>query len=219
MTCALDGRAGGDGMNRGWHGGTEDETVMKGRTVILIALVMSATAALAGCRSGPAPRYYTLDLRPSGSARPARCALRVDRLDAVEPLSRDGILIQMSPTEAEYYASDRWLAPAEGLVAEKLAAEFGTAEGKPVILLAGTLRALEQVDFPGGAEAHLKLDAALRRPPMSRYEEPLLRKTYEARVPAEEPRPAAVVRALSKAVEAVAAEIAADADRLAGAGG
>jgi len=179
------------------------------------SILLGALSILCGCGSGPPPRWYSLDARPSGTARPSRCGIRVEHLTAAGALSRDEILVRTGPTEADYYARDRWLEPPGELVEEKLAAEFGPAgESAPVVVVEGTLRAFEQVDVPGGAEAHLLLGLAFRRPPAERSDEPLLRKSYEARVQADEPRPAAVARALSRAVEKVAAEIAADADRL-----
>jgi ABC-type uncharacterized transport system auxiliary subunit len=185
-------------------------------TAPLGAVVVVAAAILSGCSSGPPPRYFTLDLRPSGAARPSRCAIRVERLAPAAALSREEILVRTGPTEAEYYARDRWLEPPGDLVGEKLAGEFGPGgDGAPVVLVDGTLRAFEQVDAGGGAEGHVRLELTFRRPQAARSDEPLLRKTYEASVASDEPRPAAVARALSRAVEAAAAQIAADADRLA----
>ena len=185
--------------------------------------LIAAGIGLAGCRSAPAPRYYTLDLRPSGSARLARCGIRVGRWTLAGALEREEILVKTGPTEAEYYGSDRWLGPLEELVAGKLESEFGPVEvGRPVVVVEGVVKAFEEVDLPDGtAEGHARLDFVLRRdedPASPGSPPPLLRKTCEARAPAGEPRPAAAAAALSRALERAAAEIAAEADRLAAGG-
>ena len=61
------------------------------------------------------------------------------------------------------------------------------------------------------ARGKVVLEVAIRSADGKRYETPLLAKTYEATRKADESKVDAVVRALSRATEAIAAEIAADA--------
>lgn len=168
-------------------------------------------ALLAGCVTATETRYYTLDMRPSGGEH-APAALAIDRLRVSEPLKRKEILIQTTPIEIEYYARHEWAARIEELIAEKLAAEFGPRDAAGhALLLGGDVLAFGQVDRPGGADAHVKLALNFREDGVSRYAEPLFEKTYERLLPAESAGPAAVVAALSRALEEIAAEIARDA--------
>jgi ABC-type uncharacterized transport system auxiliary subunit len=61
---------------------------------------------------------------------------------------------------------------------------------------------------------HVKLDLAFHSEDASRYDKPLFEKVYEARRPAGSAGPGAVVRALSQALEQLAAEIVTDAGTL-----
>ena len=169
---------------------------------------------LAGCASTTPSRYYTLDMTASGAAASA-VNLYVDRIRAAEALTRKTILIKKSPTEIEYYALDEWAASVNELVTEKLVAEFGPKQdGRKSIGLSGTILAFEQIDLPDGVEAHVKLALTFRAEGTARYEEPLLEKNYEARMPAAESSAPAVVRALSACLEQIAADVAADAGAL-----
>jgi ABC-type uncharacterized transport system auxiliary subunit len=102
-------------------------------------------------------------------------------------------------------------------VPEKLRAEFGAHQPeRKTIVISGDILAFEQVDRDSDAEAHIKLDLSFRNREAGRYSTPLLRKRYEVYVPADEAHPAAVVQALSKGLESLAGEIAADASAQAG---
>lgn len=115
----------------------------------LVALLI----AVAGCASGPATRYYTLDMKSSGGAKPA-VNVSVDIFRVAEALARRNILIMKKPTQIEYYAVDEWAAGLEEIVAEKLNAEFGPRQdGRKTIVLSGAIHAFGQVDTPGGVEA------------------------------------------------------------------
>lgn len=168
--------------------------------------------ALAGCATAPAPHYYTLDMRASGKAVPP-CTLSVERLRESEALGRREILIQRTPTEVEYYAVDQWTAALGELVSQKLQAEFGCAsdDDKPEYSLSGTILDFGQVDLADGLEAYVRLDIEFRLPNKSRYSEPLFKKIYSARIKAEGEDAGAVVLALSRCLEQIAAEIAGDA--------
>jgi uncharacterized lipoprotein YmbA len=171
---------------------------------------------LAACATTPNPRYYTLDMRPSGKVHPA-VNLRIDRLRESEPLARKDILIQRGPTQLEYYALDQWAAAVPEQVGRKLAVEFGpVADNAPTFTLTGLIENFEQVDVPSGAEAYVRLTIEYRANGESRYSDPLKKKTYDVRLQAAKPGPLAVVDALSRCLETIAADIAADAAALPG---
>lgn len=174
-------------------------------------IIMVSLAWLAGCATVVQMQYFTLDLRDSDPAAPP-AAICVERITLAEPLSRKDILIQKTPTQIEYYATAQWAAGINDLVTQKLESEFGevSCDANPY-LLSGILYEFEQVDTENGAEAHAKFAAELRA---GRYEEPVLKKTYMERIPAVEPAPGAVVEALSRCVERIAAQIMADAAAL-----
>ncbi len=185
---------------------------MRKRGGIILALSL---ALAAGCAAARAPRYYKLDMRPSGAVAAGSVNLRIDRLRRAEPLARRNLLIQRTPTEVEYYALDEWAADLGEMVGQKLEAEFGVEDtGKPVLCLSGSILNFDQVDASAGAEAHIRLSLEFRAGDAGRYDTPLLKKTYEVLVPAARPTPGAVVEALSRGVERIAAQIAADAQKL-----
>jgi uncharacterized lipoprotein YmbA len=175
-------------------------------------LMIASLPILAACASAPVIHYYTFDMAPSGRS-PAAVALRVRGFQTTEALGRRQILIQTSPTEIEYYATDQWAGDVGELVAQKLAAELGpAAPDAPVLAVTGTVVDCGQVDRPGGgAAARLTLEATVRDPTHPRSQPPLLVKTYTCERPAEQATPTAVARALSRCVEAIAAELVSDA--------
>lgn len=179
----------------------------------LVAGALGAALA-AGCAvTAPEVRYYTLDMKPSGGAVPAACSIDIDRIKAADALTRGTILIKLSPTRAEYYASDQWLSRVDEQVTEKLKAEFGPPkEGRPTVVLNGLLVACEQIDLPDGAEGRVRLDVTFSR--AAPHALTLAKRSYEARERASSADPDAVVAALSRAVERIAASIAADAAAL-----
>lgn len=175
----------------------------------IIALLL-LTGLAAGCVSSPGMNLYTLNMEPSVQAgSPVNLAL--GRLRIAEALRGKQILIKKSPTEIEYYAASAWAAGLDELLAEKLAAEFGPKDpSRPTYILSGTLLAFQQVDTPTGAEAHVKLDLAVRNEGASHYSTPELTRIYEVRIPVASPTSGGVVEALSECLEKVAREIVAD---------
>lgn len=177
---------------------------MKRITLPLLVLVVAACAHRADIR------YYTLDMAPSAELNP-KYNLSVERIRPSEPLTRKEILIKKTATQIEYYAVDQWAADVGELVTEKLKAEFGPRkDGQDTLSITGTVLAFEQIDVASGAEACVKLDLVLRPEGASRYDAPFLDKTYEVHLPASAERPDAIVEALSKALENVAAQIVKD---------
>jgi len=165
---------------------------------------------LSGCASAPKIDYYTLGMESSGRARP-QANLVVERLRTSEALARSQIMIQVSATRVEYYATDQWAADVGEQIQRKLAAEFGPpVAGRKNLTVLGTVLACEQVDIAGGAEAWMKLAIVIRDPAQARYETPLLEKTYEARLSVPEASAASVVQGLSKCAEQIATKIAND---------
>lgn len=192
--------------------------VMDNRTVGFAILGLLIVPFAGGCAHTPEPRYYTLNMTPSGTVHPD-CNIEVDRLRPHDALTRTDILVKKSSTQIEYYALDRWAASLSELVPEKLQAEFGDPDPqRKTIVVSGTILAFEQVDRSDGADAHIKLELDLRNAGASRYDTPLLRKQYEATLSAGAAEPASVVEALSKGLEEIAAEIAADASTVARSG-
>lgn len=174
---------------------------------------LALLAGLMGCATAPPPRYYTLDMRPSGQTPVVN--IQVDRLTLAEPLSRPEIYIQSGATTVEYYASDTWVGNLADLIEEKLAVEFGPHDSQaPLLVLRGTIQAFGQIDTPSGAEAYIKLDVELRTAEGRRGGAPLLYKTYEDRAAAASATVGDVVIELSRGVERIAAAIASDARSL-----
>lgn len=179
-----------------------------------VAVPLLLFLLMAGCKSAPPTKYYTLDMTPSGAIAPA-VHLIVDRIVVGEALSRRDIMIKEGPTKIEYYATDQWAAGLDEMVRQKLEEEFGRApSSQRTLVLTGEVLAFEQIDTPGGADAHVKLSVELRDEQTSRHDAPLLQKAYEARKKADTERPQDVVRALSQLVENIAAEIVKDAQAL-----
>jgi len=181
--------------------------------------VVGALALLQGCATAPPQQYYTLDMRPSGTIS-TPLVISVGMINVAEQLAMKDILIRKSPTEIEHYAVGQWIAGLDELMREKLEAELGVPVGaKRTLALTADLFAFEQVDLPGdaqsaGAEAHIKIEIQLRETNKSRYTAPLLQKIYDVHVPVADASVNGLVVALSRAVEQLAAQIAADAAKL-----
>lgn len=168
----------------------------------------------AGCASVPDARYYTLDMTPSGEARPT-VNLEVEGLRAADPLTRRQIMIQTSPTRVEYYAVDQWAGAVEALVTRKLRSELGPHEvGRRAMTVSGTLLECGQVDVAGGADALIQLRLTVRDPEQTEAGPPLLERIYGCRRRADAAHPKAVATALSRCLERIAAELAVDAGTL-----
>ena len=181
------------------------------RTTAIVAVLV---LVLGACVSSPDLDFYTLDMTPSGRAEPA-VNLDVERFTVTGMLARDPIVVQHSETGIDFYATDRWAAGLGELVERKLQAELsGSREGRRTLVVGGEVIACQQVDVPGGAEARLALAVTIREAGAPRRGQPLLAKTYSSTRPAETASAGAVVRALSRAAEDIAAAIASDASAL-----
>lgn len=177
-----------------------------------IAAALLAALGASGCFTfKPELKYYTLDMRPSGAAETG-ANLHVETVRVGEALARKDILILASPTEVEYYARGQWVAALDQLVRDKLHAEFGPRRpGAPDLFLAVEVIAFEQVDLPdGGADALARMHVTAHESRAAIYETPLHEQTYEARLRADRPGAGGIVEALSRCVERIAADLAAD---------
>jgi len=169
-----------------------------------------ALCALCACASAPKIDYYTLGMEPSGRVVGA-ANLSVERLTSTQALGRSQIMVLASPTRIDYYATDHWAGSVGELVQQKLAAEFGPpVDGRRTLVVSGKVLACEQVDRPGGADARVKLEIVVRDAEVPRYQTPLIEKSYSSSRPVSGSNPGSVVEELSRCVEEIAAEIAAD---------
>jgi uncharacterized lipoprotein YmbA len=176
--------------------------------------IVAAVLVLGACASAPDLDYFTLDMTPSGRAAP-EVNLAVERFRVSELLARDPIVIQHSETGIDFYATDRWAAGLGELVQRKLEAELGPSQdGRQSLRVGGVVLACQQLDVVGGAEARLSLAVEIREAGARSSDEPILVRTYTATRPADAASAGAVVRALSRAAEDIAVEIAADASAL-----
>lgn len=173
-------------------------------------IVLLLTPLLAACASVPQYRYYTLDMSPRAGID-APITVESVRISVNQALARPEILVRTSPTQIEYYALDRWAGGLDEQIDEKLKTEFGNPGPDPIRLrIDGMLMAFEQVDTPAGAEVRVKIDLSVE----ARDGQPIrFTKLYYHSQPASAPNVDAVVEALSRAVEAIATEIAADVQR------
>ena len=176
--------------------------------------IISLVAAVAACASAPKLTYHTIDLSPSGGLEP-EVNLVVGTFVVPDRLDRSQIVIQHSPTLVEYYATNRWAGSISEMIERKLTAEFGPADNRrPTLQVSGTVAAFEQVDSDDGPIGRVRLEVEIRGEGDKSFEPPLLARTYESVRRADRNSVDAVVRALSRALEDVAAEIAGDAAAL-----
>lgn len=167
-------------------------------------------AILTGCVSVTESNYFTLDMRSSGQVE-SSFALEDVRIRPGEAVSRPEIMIRTSPTEVEYYATQRWAADLGEQLGEKLKSEFGQPSGSsPGVKIVGTLLAFEQIDTEGGADARVKLDVSVSLASLNGESAISFSRIYEIVVRADEAAAPAVVRALSRGVESIAGELAED---------
>ena len=182
---------------------------MRLRFAAAVALVV-----LTSCVSTPELALHTLDLRPS-TGLVTEVNLEVGRFTVVQRLDRPQILIQESPTRVTAYAENRWAGNLGEMVSTKLTAEFGQpVAGRRTLKVAGRVTGFEQLDGAGSPRGRVRLDVEIRDRETRAFEAPLWAASYESVQSANGGGVDAVVRALSRAVEEIAADIAADAEKL-----
>ena len=174
----------------------------------------SALCVLCACASAPKIDYYTLGMESSGRIE-VGSNLSVERLSSTQALGRSQIMVLASPTRIDYYATDHWAGSIGELVQQKLAAEFGPpVDGRRTLAVSGKVLACEQVDRPDGTQARVRLEIVVRDAEVPRYQPPLIEKSYSSSRPVSGSNPGSVVEELSRCVEVIAAEIAADVSAL-----
>lgn len=172
-------------------------------TILTNIAMLCCAVTLTGCAtSAPQYKHYTLDMQPHAQLT-APVQFVALRMNVNQALQRPEILIRTSPTQIEYYALDRWASGLDEQIAEKLRTEFAT----PVLDVRRinadcTVMAFEQVDVNGGAEVRAKLEFVV--------DSLGFQKAYTQQVPAAASNAPAVVEALSRATEAIAAELSND---------
>jgi len=194
-----------------FHGIDRRQGIIMKRTTLVLTLALAA-----GCLPRtPPPSLHTLDMTPSGTARPNH-NIDVDRLRPSEALGRKDILIMKSSTAVEYYKLAQWASNLGEIVPEKLEAEFGEdLQGRDTVLISGTILGFGLADLPkGGHEAQIKLDLAFRWDGESLYDTPLLKRVYELNLPVESGSAGDLCKALSRGLETIAAQIAEDVNGL-----
>jgi len=182
---------------------------MKSSPVLTVAVCF-----LCACASAPKIDYYTLGMESSSQVDVA-VNLSVERLTSTQALGRSQILVLESPTRIDYYATSHWAGSVGELVQQKLEAEFGpSVDGRRTLVVSGKVLACEQVDRPGGADAHVRLEIVVRDAEVPKYQPPLIEKSYSSIRSVSGPNPGSVVEELSRCLEEIAAEIAADVSKL-----
>lgn len=173
----------------------------------LVAFVV----VLAGCVGSAPPRLYTLDLESPGDVA-SEFNVEFARLRPDGHLARNELLLRKGPNEVDYYRLDQWAGNVGDLVARKLNTAFGTGEpGRPSIAVSGQVLRFEmeqQTDSAVRAVARLALE--FRRKGSSPYEEPLLKKTYDAEEPLDAAAPSLLAMGLSQCVDRIALAVAGD---------
>jgi uncharacterized lipoprotein YmbA len=178
--------------------------------VLPAALAALSFLLLSSCASTPAA-YYTLDMRPSANA-PNTAAVSVGHVGLADTLAGGRMPVRTSPTQLDFYAAAQWAGNLAELVSEKFTAELGPASDADAILADIRLLAFEQQDLSEAhAQAYAKAEVHYRTAAMSRYEMPLLTRTYEVSAPMATMDAPGLSEALSRCAEDIARRIAADA--------
>jgi len=142
-------------------------------------LVYLAVGLLAGCGSvsGPATRYYKLDIppapAPTGPSAPA--SLRIEPFRTTSLLRQDRIVYRPSPVEVGFYEYHRWAEPPNATVTKALADQltrrrvFQSVEisdgGERVdYVLRGSVDRLQEVDYTGVVRVQVSISAELEDP-------------------------------------------------------
>jgi len=159
---------------------------------------------VASCASVPDFDYYTVDMAPSGGVAD-NASVTIAEVEVSQALVRNEILIHTSPTQIEYYATHRWAAPVRELIQDKLNVELG-AQSNAVTDYEAVLavKRFGQVDTNAGADGHAVIVATY----YDMNGAPVLQTTYDARQSAEAATAPAVVEALSRCLEEIAAAMA-----------
>jgi len=179
---------------------------MKATHAFAAALV--ATTAL-GCslfRATPHIRYYTLTLTGAPPTH-LEAPVVVGGFLADEPYATARMAYRSSPYRLDYYTYHRWAADPRNLLHATVRDYFergGASDGLP-FELEGNLRRFEEVDDAAGWQGALTLDVKVAHGGAI-----VLQRTYRESEPAEARNPEAVAAALSRALQRILDQVAAD---------
>ncbi|MBI1319085.1 MAG: hypothetical protein GC168_09070 [Candidatus Hydrogenedens sp.] len=178
-------------------------------TRVLFAALAALPLLLQACASTPA-EYYTLDMRSSGAAA---ATVTVGHVGLADTLAGGRMPVRTSPTQLDYYAAAQWAGNLSEMISEKLRAEFGPIDpSAESVVVDVRLLSFEQQDLSEtSAQAYAKAEASFRTEAISRYDKPLLFRTYEVTEPMETFDAVGLAAALSRCAESIAQRIAADA--------
>src|SRR5262245_19783725 len=134
---------------------------------------------LVGCGSvsGPATKYYKLDIppapTPAGQSVPV--SLRIEPFRTSSLLRQDRIVYRPSPVEVGFYEYHRWAEPPSDTVTKAIAdqlmkrrvfqsVEISDSGEKAVYVLSGTIDRLQEVDYMGAVRVQVSISAELEDP-------------------------------------------------------
>ena len=173
----------------------------------VIALLLATTAL--GCslfRTQPPVRYYTLTLSGAAATR-LDAPVTVSGFTADEPYATARMAYRSSPYRLDYYTYHRWAADPRNMIRTAIRDYFEpttTGSGTP-FEIEGNIRRLEEVDDPAGWQGALALEIKVTRGGTIALEH-----AYSETEPAESRNAEAVAAALSRALQRVLDQVAAD---------
>ncbi len=173
-----------------------------------LAAALLATTAL-GCslfRTQPHVHYYTLTLTGApATALPAPVV--VTGFSADEPYATARLAYRSSPYRLDYYTYHRWAADPRNLVRAAARDYFDRAVTGPGLPfeIEGNIRRFEEVDDPAGWQGALALDVKVTRGGTV-----VLQRAYSETEPAAAKNGEAVAAALSRALQRVLDQVAAE---------
>ena len=180
---------------------------MKATRAMVTALLLATTAL--GCslfRTQPSVRYYTLTL--SGApAMQLEAPVTVGGFTADEPYATARMASRSSPYRLDYYTYHRWAADPRSMVRTAIRDYFehGSAGSGTRFEIEGNVRRLEEIDDPAGWQGALALDIKVARGGTI-----VLEHAYSETEPAQARNAEAVAAALSRALQRVLDQVAAE---------
>lgn len=137
---------------------------------LLIALL-----AACGGPSGPATRYYKLDIPtvPAPAGPPAQTALRIEPFRTSDMLKQDRIVYRTSPVDVGFYEYHRWAehpqdtvtrAMADQLAKRRIFQSVAVSDGddRADYVLTGTIDRLQEVDYGGTVRVQVAISVELQ---------------------------------------------------------
>src|SRR5215467_556998 len=134
---------------------------------------------LVGCGSvsGPATKYYKLDIppAPTPASQSVPVSLRIEPFRTSSLLRQDRIVYRPSPVEVGFYEYYRWAEPPNDAVTKALAdqlmrqrvfqsVEISDGGDKADYVLRGSIDRLQEVDYMGVVRVQVSISAELEDP-------------------------------------------------------